>query len=127
MNLLKIILTVILLLSANSAAAYGSSSSSKKACKKPKFSQFTPPALAVVPAGSAFSFVTPLSTRPETIQVKIKQQPIEIQIQKEQSKYVVTGTLPADLTASHARINITATGAKKCKGSDGWLIKIAEQ
>lgn len=127
MNIFKVIMIFGLVAFANNAAAYGSSSSSKKACKKPKFSQFTPANLSEVPPQSEFSFVASSATLPDSIQVTIKNEPVDITISKKNSGYAITGKLPASLTGSHARINIQAKGPKSCKGKDGWLLKIVNK
>ncbi len=106
--------------------AYGSSSSSKKACKKPRFSAFNPPHLAVVPPRSDFSFIASSITRPDSIKVTIKKQPVKVAINEQNNKYRVSGTLPAEIQGSHVRINIQATGTNRCKGSGGWLLKVQE-
>ncbi len=51
MKLNKLTVVFIFSIFSSNALAYGSSSSSKKACKKPKFTQFTPAHLAVVVPG----------------------------------------------------------------------------
>ena len=104
--------------------AYGSSSSSKKACKKPEMSQFTPAHLAVVAPQSEFSFKASALTNPESIQVDVKKQAVEVIIKQQGNAYLITGTLPAELQDTYARVNINATGTNGCKGSDGWLLKI---
>ena len=106
------------------AAAYGSSSSSKKACNKPKFAHFTPAHLSVVAPQSEFSFQASALTNPDSIEVSVKKQPVEITIKEINNAYSITGKLPADLIDTYARVDIKAIGTNKCKGSDGWLLKI---
>jgi len=106
--------------------AYGSSSSSKKACNKPKFSEFTPVNNAQVTAKSAFSFVASANTNPESIIVMIKDQLVAVTVKPKSQGFLVSGTIPDTLTGNFARISITADGPNKCKGSDGWLVKIIE-
>ena len=127
MKIFKILMIFSLIVFANNVAAYGSSSSSKKACKKPKFSQFTPANLSEVAPQSEFSFVASSITLPESIQVTIKNEPIVIAVNKKNSGYVITGKLPDSLSDTHARINIQAKGPKNCKGKDGWLLKIVSK
>jgi hypothetical protein len=105
--------------------AYGSSSSSKS-CTKPHFSDFTPADKATAAPKSAFSFTASADTNPKSITVDIKKQPVAVTVTPKGKGYQVSGTLPADLKATTARINITAESPSSCKGSDGWLIKISE-
>jgi len=126
MNTIKLITVLILTVFSSNLLAYGSSSSSKKACNKPKFTQFTPPHLAVVAAQSEFSFQTSASTNPDSIEVSVKNQPVEITIDKVNNAYSVTGKLPASLKGTFARVQIEAKGTNNCKGSDGWLLNIEE-
>jgi hypothetical protein len=127
MNITKLMIVFIFAIFSTHALAYGSSSSSKKACNKPKFTQFTPPHLAVVEPQSEFSFLTSALANPETIAVSVKKQAVEIVINKTNTGYLVTGTLPASLQGTHARVDIKATGTNNCKGNDGWLLKIEAQ
>ena len=117
---------LILMIATSNVWAYGSSSSSKKACNKPKFSEFAPVNNAQVAAKSDFSFVASANTNPESIIVTVKDQPVAVTITPKNQGFQVKGTLPDTLTGSFARISITADGPNKCKGSDGWLVKIIE-
>lgn len=110
----------------DNAAAYGGSSSSKKACKQPKFSRFSPPHLATIRPQGEFSFIASANTLPDSIQVSVKNEPVTISVSEAKPQYLVTGQLPASVQGSHARINIKATAAGRCKGSGGWLLKLAE-
>ena len=105
--------------------AYGSSSSSK-ACTKPKFSEFDPPEKAEVSPGSKFSFVASKATYPNSIEVSAKKQAVVVKVSETGAGYTVTGTLPPSLKGTYARISITGEASGKCRGSDGWLIKIKE-
>ena len=77
MNITKLMIVFIFAIFSTNALAYGSSSS-KKACKKPKFTQFTPEHLAVVAPQSEFSFLASALTNPETIVVSVKKQAVKI-------------------------------------------------
>lgn len=125
MKAIKLITFITLAILSTNTFAYGSSSS-KKACKKPKLSQFTPPHLSVVSPQSEFSFFASASTNPESIEVTIKKQAIETNINKTNKGYTVSGTLPTTLQASYARINVKVKGTNKCPENDGWLLKIKE-
>jgi hypothetical protein len=122
----KTLWILILMIATSNVWAYGSSSSSKKACNKPKFSEFVPVNNAQVAAKSGFSFVASANTNPESIIVTLKDQPVAVTITPKNQGFQVKGTLPDTLTGSFARISITADGPNKCKGSDGWLVKIIE-
>ncbi len=124
MNITKLIIVMIFAFFSSHVLAYGSSSSSKKACKKPSFTQFTPAHLTAVLPQSEFSFIASALTNPETIVVTVKKQAVDIVINKTNTGYAVTGTLPASLQDTHARVDIKATGTNNCKGNDGWLLKI---
>lgn len=124
MKLTKLMVVFIFAIFSSNVLAYGSSSSSKKACKKPKFTQFTPAHLTVVVPQSEFSFLASASTNAETIVVSVKKQAVDVVISKTNKGYSVKGTLPASLQGTHARIDIKATGTNNCKGNDGWLLKI---
>ncbi|OQK18425.1 hypothetical protein AU255_11590 [Methyloprofundus sedimenti] len=126
MNTIKFMTVFILAVFSSNLLAYGSSSSSKKACNKPKFTQFTPPHMAVVAAQSEFSFQTSTSTNPDSIEVSVKKQPVEITINKVNNGYSVSGKLPASLQDTFARVEIDAKATNGCKGSDGWLLKIED-
>ena len=116
---------LMLVIATSNVWAYGNSSS-KKACNKPKFSEFSPPNNTEVAAKSAFSFVASANTNPESIRVTVKDQPVAVTILHKNQDFQVTGTLPDTLTGNFARIGITAVGPNKCKGSDGWLVKVIE-
>lgn len=116
------ILLALTVWSAN-AMAYGSSSS-KKACQKPRFSEFTPADNGTIEPQSAFSFVASGLTNPDSIQVSIKKQAVEIVVEPKNNAYLVTGTLPESLQNTYVRVSINATGKNRCKGSDGWLLLV---
>ena len=124
MNTIKILMVFILAAFSTNLSAYGSSSSSKKACKKPKFSQFTPPHLSTVAPQSEFSFLVSTLTNPESIVVSVKKQEVDVTINKTNNGYSVSGKLPESLQGAFARVDIKATGTNNCKGNDGWLLKI---
>ncbi|WP_428354577.1 hypothetical protein [Methyloprofundus sp.] len=126
MNIIKMMTVLLLTVFSSNVLAYGSSSSSKKACKKPKFTEFTPPHLEVVAAQSKFSFKTSMFTNPDSIKVSVKKQPVEVSVDKVNNAYQVSGTLPASLKGTYARVEINAKGTNNCKGSDGWLLNIEE-
>lgn len=117
----------ILALGVVSTQAFGyGSSSSTKACTKPHFSEFSPADKAEVAPQSTFSFLASSATNPKTIKVDIKKQPVEIKVSPKGQGYQVSGTLPAGLKGTTARINITAESPSNCKENDGWLVKISQ-
>ncbi|MDD2658304.1 MAG: hypothetical protein PHY54_01315 [Methylococcales bacterium] len=126
MKAYKILWIFTLMIAAGNAWAYGSSSSSKKACEKPKFSEFSPVNNAEVAAKSAFSFLASANTDPGSVMVTVKNQPVDVSIAPEKHGFKVKGLIPADLKGKTARISISADSTKKCKGNDGWLIKVIE-
>lgn len=121
----QVFLSLLFISIAANAWAYGSSSSTKS-CTKPKFSEFVPADKTEVPAASDFSFTASAATYPESIQVTVKKQPVAIKVTENNGAYRVTGKLPASLRNTYARINISAEGPSRCKGSGGWLINIAQ-
>jgi hypothetical protein len=107
--------------------AYGGGSSSSKACDKPKFTDFVPAENAEVAPGSAFSFTASKNTYPNTIKVNVKEQAVTIKVDKKNDgTFAVSGSLPVSAKGAYARIAITADAQSNCKGSGGWLVKIAE-
>jgi len=123
MKIFKVLMAFVLVSFSTHVFAYGSSSS-KKACAKPRLIQFTPAHLSTVRPQSTFLFLASSSTNPDSIKVNAKDQPVEININKVNKGYFVTGALPASLQSGYARINIEVTGTNKCKAKDGWLLKI---
>jgi hypothetical protein len=117
---------ILMILNGNVWAYGGGSSSSTKACNKPKFSEYSPANNTVVAEKSAFSFFASSSTYPESIKVSIKDHAVPITITPKNSGFQVTGVLPELPKGSYSRINITAEGLNKCKGSGGWLVKVSE-
>lgn len=115
-----------LMLVSGTCWAYGGSSSSTKACAKPKFSDFMPIENAEVAANSSFSFTASKNTYPDSIKVSVKDIPVTIDVKNEnEGTFHVTGTLPPALKGTFARVLISADAQNNCKGSGGWLLKIA--
>lgn len=124
-RLLSLSITLITLFFCNPLWAYGgSSSSSQKACKKPKFTHFTPAHLTTVESGTVFSLHASALTNPKSIVVSVKKQAVNVRIVKKNNGYKISGNLPHTLQNTYARINIKGTGSNNCKASDGWLLKI---
>ncbi len=115
-----------LMLASSTSWAYGGGSSSSKACAKPTFSDFVPAENAEVTAGAEFSFTASANTHPESIKVSVKNLPATIKVSPKNggSLLEVSGTLPASLKDTYARIAIEADAQSNCKGGGGWLVKI---
>ncbi len=126
MKIIPILLVIGLSVLSQNISAYGSSSSTTT-CKKPRFSEFNPPHLAKVSPQSEFSLLVSGKVIPESIKVTVKKEPVDIKVSRQASELLVTGTLPASLENTHARINITAKGTNQCKGSGGWLVNIMKE
>lgn len=121
----KFIAFFMLVVFGMNAWSYGSSSS-KKTCKKPKFTHFMPPHLTAVEPQAKFSFIASAVTNPKSIEVSLKNQPVNISIDKKRSGYLVSARLPktSRLQSDFVRINIRATSKKTCRANAGWLLKI---
>lgn len=105
--------------------AYGSGGG-QKACKKPKFTQFSPAKLTAVSSGAKFSFTASALTNLKSMVVSVKKQVVSVVITEKRTGYEVSGKLPATLQNTYARIDIKASGTNNCHASDGWLLKIEE-
>ncbi len=125
MKLVKLLSVLILTSICTQTWAYGSGSS-QKACKKPKFTQFTPSKLTTVSPGTEFSFKASSLTNPKSMVVSVKKLVVEMNITKKNTGYEVSGKLPDALQNTYARIDIKASGTNNCKANDGWLLKIDE-
>lgn len=126
MKIRPIFLVIGLSVLSQNISAYGSSSS-KTTCKKPKFSEFNPPHLAKVSPQSEFSLLVSGKVIPESIEVTVKKESVDIELSRQGGKFSVVGKLPASLQNTHARINVIAKGANQCKGSGGWLVNIMKE
>jgi hypothetical protein len=116
----------VLMLVTSTSWAYGGSSSSKT-CAKPKFTDFVPAENAEVAPGSSFSFTASANTYPNTIKVNVKGLPATVNVTpKNAGNFEVSGTLPASLKGTYARIAIDADSQGNCNGGGGWLVKITE-
>ncbi|MGJ0483275.1 MAG: hypothetical protein ACR65R_01920 [Methylomicrobium sp.] len=125
MKSLPILWMIVASFTSHAVWAYGSSSSSK-ACEKPGFSQFSPPDKADVSPNAGFSFIASPNTKPETIKVAVKNSPVSVAVKPVAQGFQVSGTLPAALLGTFARISINAEGANQCKGNGGWLVNIGK-
>jgi len=121
-------LALALMLVTSTSWAYGGGGSSSKACAKPKFTDFVPAENAEVTAGSSFSFTASANTHPDSIKVTVKGLPASIKFTPKNAgnSFEVSGTLPASLKGTYARIAIEADAQSNCDGGGGWLVKIKE-
>jgi len=118
---------LVLLTGTSSVWAYGSSSSSSQSCAKPTFTEFSPAENAQVVAGAEFSFIASANTLTHSLKVTAKNLPVNITISPRQSgSFEIRGKLPATIKNTYARIAVQAEGSGNCKGSGGWLVKIAD-
>lgn len=118
---------LVLMMFTGTCWAYGSSSSSSTACAKPKFTDLVPAENTEVAPGANFSFTASANTYPDSIKVTVKGQPATVKVTpRDSGSFEVEGAIPASLKGTYARIVIAADGQSNCKGSDGWLVKIAE-
>ncbi|MFU8787410.1 MAG: hypothetical protein ACNA7G_00185 [Methylobacter sp.] len=124
MKLTRIFPVLILMAVSSQSWAYGSGSS-QSACKKPEFNQFNPADKSEALPGAAFSFVVAGISSPASIKVSIKDQLLDVSATElSPQRYSVGGLLPDALKGQFVRINVSAEG--KCKGNDGWLVKITD-
>ena len=121
-------LALALMLVTSTSWAYCGGGSSSKACAKPKFTDFVPAENAEVTAGSSFSFTASANTHPDSIKVTVKGLPASIKVTPKNAgnSFEVSGTLPASLKGTYARIAIEADAQSNCDGGGGWLVKIKE-
>lgn len=119
------LLAVVLLGWVLDSLGYGGGKGGGQSCPEPKFAQFDPPEMAEVAPGSKFSFLA-WSVLPDTIEVTVKGQPVAVEVTPKGANYLVSGTLPQDLKATFARINLSGYGPARCRGTGGWLVKIRE-
>lgn len=122
---LRGLLMIAAILVAANSWGYGSGGGGSSACDKPLFGHFEPPNHSEVAPGSQFSFVVS-RVKPDSIQVTVKGEPVEISVAPKGGGFLVVGELPQGLKDTFARINITASGPDRCKGADGWLLKITK-
>jgi hypothetical protein len=94
-------------------------------CIKAHISKFNPEHLATVKAGAEFSFVAFNVYKPDLINVTVKNQPVDVDIEFKDPFYIVKGKIPEGLTNTVARVNVKIAGkAPACDSEGGWLLKI---
>lgn len=131
-NSLKlIVLTSIWLLppqlafSVEHPAGHGGSKSGGSGCPKVGIRNMKPEPLSEVAAGAEFSAIVFGANDPEDIAVTAKEIPVATKVDVKDDFFVVKGTLPTELKATAARINIKVKGkSASCTEENGWLVKI---
>lgn len=109
---------------AGDALAYGSGDSDKD-CKKPKFRTFEPVRLSEVDPETEISFHVSNWADPTTIKAEARKVPMEVSVVDKMSFFVATAKLPASINGKYARIHIEAKAKDgRCRGQDGWLLKV---
>ena len=127
LNVVKALIFLVLATFSIGAVAYGGGATASTSCKKPEFSEMTPPKSSVVAPGSEFSFVASRDTKPGSIKVDIKGQVVALITKKQKSGYyLVSGNLPEEIKQGYVRVAISAKTDRSCDGTAGWLLKIEE-
>ncbi len=127
LNVAKVLIFLVLATFSIGAMAYGGGATASTSCKKPKFSEMTPPKSTVVAPGSEFSFVASRDTKPNSIKVDIKGHNVALVTEKQKlGNYLVSGNLPEDVKQGFVRVAISAKTDRSCDGTAGWLLKIEE-
>jgi len=92
------------------------------ACRKIVIAHPKPAHLATVARESEFTFWVKGVKDPELVTATAKKQPVELRYEYITDYYLFTGTLPAEIKGSAARI-IVDIDLKKCPTEKGWLLK----
>lgn len=125
----KIALSVTVILLNGAAVAY-SPETTEQDCKKPRFTDFNlteykaPELIETAPESEFFFKVSPWAD-PSTIKLTAKKQPLAFTLESNSSFHKVKAKLPAALTGSFVRIDVSAKAVLGCDEQDGWLIKVA--
>ena len=105
----------------------GKNPNNASTCKVARITRFKPPALSVVPSGSAFSFMVFDAHNPKNIVVTVKKQVVPLIIEDKGEMLVLQGKLPELLKNTAARIQVKVKGkTEKCNSEEGWLLKISD-
>ena len=127
----KPLLLVAVLLTSNQALAY-SPEELAKFCKKPHITdfnlvEFKAPKNQEVPAEADFIIKFSPWADPSTIKLMAKNVAIPFTTESNISFHKIRAKLPASLTGSFARINVSVKAVLGCEAKEGWLVKIANQ
>lgn len=94
-------------------------------CQKVGIRNMKPAALTEVAAGSQFSVIVFGTKNPDDIEVTAKKIPVPVKVDVRDDFFLVTGTLPAEIKDSAARINVKIKGKiANCTEESGWLVKV---
>lgn len=130
-TMFKSTLLIAAILVSGTATAY-SPEELAKACKKPKFTDFNlaeykaPDNIEVAPE-SEFIIKISAWVDPTTIKLSAKKQPLDFKLESTSTFHKITAKLPASLTGSFVRIDVSAKAVTGCDDKDGWLVKIADK
>ncbi|MDP2179457.1 hypothetical protein [Methylicorpusculum sp.] len=114
-----------------SAGAWALTEEEKKAlCKTPKILGFNLPEYSQdnkveVPPESEIHFTISGWTDINTLVVKAKNEKLPLTIENKNLFYKISTKLPASLNGKFVRVNVDAKAEFGCRGSDGWLLKVA--
>lgn len=127
LHAVKVLIVLMLISFSMNVIAYGGGARATTKCKKPRFSEMTPPKSTVVEPGSEFSFVASRDTEPKSVKVRIKGQDVPLKTEiKKIGGIRMTGNLPDDITQGYVRVAISAKTNRSCDGKGGWLLKIED-
>lgn len=128
---ISVLTSALCLVSANTHAAgghdghKGGGNKSGGGCKTTIINHFSPKRLTTVAPESEFSFWVRGIKDPEQVTVTAKKIPVNVVAEDKEYFFSFKGNLPASLTKTAARIQVTVE-SKKCPAKDGWLLKISE-
>ncbi len=107
------------------AGGGGGGNKSGGKCNTTSISRFLPGHLKAVAPKSKFSFWVKGVRNPDVIKVTAKKLPVKLSFEDKESFFLVTGTLPASLSNTAARIQVIVH-EPRCPADKGWLLKITE-
>ncbi|MDQ7091738.1 MAG: hypothetical protein Q9M50_14070 [Methylococcales bacterium] len=130
-KILKTLLLFSVLITSYSASAYNGGAVDEQ-CKKPRFERFSLPVYKVparieVEPESEFSFVLSNKVVADSVKIVIKNKIIKYKIENHNSFYRITSKIPAEYTGKFIRINAFVSAKLECKGTNGWLVKVADK
>lgn len=114
-----------------SSGAWALTEEEKRAlCKTPKILGFNLPEYSEdnkveVPPESEIHFTISGWTDINTLVVKAKNEKLPLTIENKNLFYKISTKLPASLNGKFVRVNVDARAEYGCRGSDGWLLKVA--
>ncbi|MBS3954253.1 MAG: hypothetical protein KGZ88_15000 [Methylomicrobium sp.] len=114
-----------------SSGAWALTEEEKRAlCKTPKILGFNLPEYSAdnkveVPPESEIHFTISGWTDINTLTVKAKNEKLPLTIENKNLFFKVSTKLPASFNGKFVRVNVDAKAEFGCRGSDGWLLKVA--